>query len=97
MKMKAIKSFIVILAFVVVVAVGVCATFTGCGSANPTESKVVEEEPSMFVTVESNILWYVVYHRETKVMYTVSRGTYNLGNFTLLVNPDGTPMLYEGE
>ena len=69
--------------------------FTGC-SANPTESKVVEEAPSMFVMVESSAYWHVVYHRETKVMYAVSRGTYNWGNFTLLVNPDGTPMLYEG-
>ena len=97
MKMKAIKSFIVILAFVVVVAVGVCATFTGCGGANPTESKVVEEAPSMFVTVERANFWRVVYNRETKVMYVVSGGYYNMGTFTLLVNPDGTPMLYEGE
>lgn len=73
-----------------------CIIFTGCNE-NPTESKVVEETPSMFVVVESSMLWHVVYHRDTKVMYTVSRGSYNLGNFTLLVNPDGTPMLYEGE
>ena len=30
-------------------------------------------------------------------MYTISRGNINTGNFTLLVNPDGTPMLYEEE
>lgn len=73
-----------------------CVTFTGC-SKNPIESKVVEETPSMFVKVESSSYWCVVYHRETKVMYVVSTGYYNMGNFTLLVNPDGTPMLYEGE
>lgn len=73
-----------------------CIIFTGCDE-NPTESKVVEETPSMFVVIESNNLWYVVYHRETKVMYIISRGYYNQGNFTLLVSPDGTPMLYEGE
>lgn len=76
--------------------VALCIMFAGC-SSNPTESKVVEETPSMFVMVESNNSWYVVYHRETKVMYAVSKGYYNLGNFTLLVNSDGTPMLYEGE
>lgn len=92
MKMKAIKSFVVVLAFAVA-----CVMFTGCGNKNPTESKVVEEEPSMFVVVESGAYWNVLYHRETKVMYAVSRGYYNMGNFTLLVNPDGTPMLYEGE
>lgn len=88
-----IKTLVITLVFTVLVIAGV---ISGC-SANPTESKVVEEEPSMFVTVESNYLWYVVYHRETKVMYTISKGGYNMGSFTLLVNPDGTPMLYEGE
>lgn len=73
-----------------------CVTFTGC-CKNPTESKVVEETPSMFVKVESSSFWCVVYHRETKVMYAVSTGYYNMGNFTLLVNSDGTPMLYEEE
>lgn len=76
--------------------VALCIMFAGC-SSNPTESKVVEETPSMFVMVESSTYWYVVYHRETKVMYAVSRGTYNCGNFTLLVNADGSPMLYERE
>lgn len=80
----------------IALVVSLCIIFTGC-SSNPTESKVVEETPSMFVIVESSSYWYVVYHRETKVMYTISRGYYNMGNFTLLVNPDGTPMLYEGE
>lgn len=32
----------------------------------------------------------------TKVMYAISDGAHNYGNFTLLVNADGTPMLYEG-
>lgn len=93
--MNAIKTFAVALVLVVVV-LAVSTALSGC-SANPTESKVVEETPSMFVMVESSTYWYVVYHRETKVMYAVSRGTYNCGNFTLLVNADGSPMLYEGE
>lgn len=51
---------------------------------------------SMFVEVEGNSEFRVLYHRETKVMYAVSVGGYNRGNFTVLVNPDGSPMLYEG-
>lgn len=54
-----------------------------------------QQESSMFVQIEKTNFWEVVYHRETKVMYTVSRGMYNSGNFTLLVNPDGTPMIYK--
>lgn len=50
---------------------------------------------SMFVEIEDTSYWKVVYHRETKVMYVVSDGDYNHGTFTLLVNADGTPMLYE--
>lgn len=52
-----------------------------------------------FITIETNYnpSYDIVYHKDTKVMYAVSRGTRNTGNFTLLVNPDGTPMLYEAE
>ena len=67
---------------------------TGCGN---TVEKASTEEPSMFVEIERTGAWVVVYHKETKVMYTVSRGGYNSGNFTLLVNADGTPLLYDGE
>lgn len=88
-----IKTLVIAVVFAALVVAGV---LSGC-SSNPTESKVVEEEPSMFVVVESSGIWRVVYHRETKVMYAVSDGYYNKGAFTLLVNPDGTPMLYEGE
>lgn len=54
---------------------------------------------SMFVVVEKAAYWLVVYNKDTKVMYAVSYSPYsshNYGNFTLLVNPDGTPMIWEG-
>lgn len=47
--------------------------------------------------VEDMSTWKVVYHKKTKVMYAVSDGSYNYGTFTLLVNADGTPMIWEGE
>lgn len=50
---------------------------------------------SMFVIVECADYWFVVYNKDTKVMYAVSRGSDNRGNFTLLVNSDGTPMIWE--
>ena len=73
---------------------------TGCSSATVeregTAQKQEEKTTSMFVVVEEAGLWEVVYHRETKVMYVVSVSAYNYGNFTLLVDTDGTPMTWEG-
>jgi hypothetical protein len=55
------------------------------------------QSSSMFVVVERSDMWRIVYHKETKVMYAVSSYySDNCGNFTLLVNADGTPMLWEG-
>lgn len=67
-------------------------------SCNPSK---VEKQPrlnedSMFVLIENTGAWGVVYHKETKVMYAVSCGPYNLGTFTLLVDKDGKPLLYKG-
>lgn len=82
----------IISVFIAIICVTVLTFMTGCG----TEVELIEEtsETSMFVTVETTLTWSVVYHKTTKVMYVVSNGTYNHGNFTVLVNPDGTPMIY---
>lgn len=73
--------------------------FTGCDYADveTVNEQNTAEEPvkSMFVEVEHSGMWKVVYQRDTKVMYAVSGGGYSYGTFTLLVNPDGTPMIYE--
>lgn len=53
------------------------------------------ESISMFVEVESTTYWKVVYHKETRVMYTVNYGNYNCGTFTLLVDADGNPMIWD--
>lgn len=66
-----------------------------CGCGSKVERAYDAETPSMFVRVEYSTDWQVVYHRETRVMYAVSNGYRNSGNFTLLVNADGTPMLWE--
>lgn len=36
----------------------------------------------------------IVYDVNTGVMYAVSAGAYNSGNFSVLYNADGTPLLY---
>lgn len=55
-----------------------------------------ENEKSMFIVVERTMTWNVVYHKNTKVMYAVSSGSYNSGTFTMLCDKDGKPQLWEG-
>lgn len=66
---------------------------TGCGGPMCNS-----KDSNMFVYIQKadGYTYYdVVYHKDTKVMYVVSHSSYNIGTFTVLVNPDGTPMLYE--
>lgn len=69
-------------------------TFVGCGSNIDTvEDTKPKESSSMFVLVETGHLWdryNIVYHKETKVMYTVSGNTV----FTVMVDAEGKPLLY---
>ena len=78
----------IIALMIVVLAVAL----TGCSEVEDKTSDKTE-----FVVVESTSIWDIVYNKRTKVMYAVSQGTYNKGTFTLLVNADGTPMIWEGE
>ena len=69
----------------------------GCGTSY---NEIVDKNmPSMFIIVEGYGMdcFRIVYHRDTKVMYAISTGGYNAGNFTVLVNPDGSPMLWKGD
>lgn len=86
----------IISVFIAIICVTVFMFQTGCGTRKDVE--VIEEtsETSMFVTVEKTFEWEVVYHKTTKVMYVVSNGSSNYGDFTVLVNADGTPMIYGG-
>lgn len=82
------KKIIVLVAMMMVL-------LTGCGQE--VRSEFDEDSESMFVIVEETPSWRIVYHAGTKVMYAVSYGGYNSGNFTLLVNPDGSPMVWMEE
>lgn len=64
---------------------------SGCKAPVPKEYEI---KSSAFVLLEATSDWDIVYCADTKVMYSVSKGSYNRGTFTLLVNADGTPMVY---
>ena len=93
-----VKTVTKLIAFLMAIALCACL-FVGCeGSSVSTSSAYSEDTPSMFVTVEYvGDYWRVVYHKDTKVMYIVSAGSYNRGTFTVMLNSDGTPMIWEGE
>lgn len=75
------------------VIVTIVSSLVSCAAT--TKSSSGNQKTSMFIEVEATAYWKVVYHKDTKVMYAVSMGHDNYGNFTVLVNPDGSPMLYE--
>lgn len=68
---------------------------TGCG-VKP-EDKTSDKTISMFVLIENGDGYSVLYHRETKVMYIRAEYGTGSGYFTVMLNADGTPMLWEGE
>lgn len=88
--MKSNFGRIVAILLSIIIALSLCA-------CNGVESQIDGDKLSMFVKIENASGWLVVYHRDTKVMYVVSNGGYNVGDFTVLLNPDGTPMLYSGD
>ena len=70
----------------------------GCGARQLTQEEidgVTKSEFSMFIKVENGNVYNIVYHKNTKVMYAISNSGYGSGVFTVLLNADGTPMLYE--
>ena len=72
------------------------SVFAACTTVTLTSEEQEQEHESMFVVVETASLWTIVYHKETRVMYAVSFSSYNCGNFTLLVDAKGNPLLWDG-
>ena len=84
-----LAAFLIILSIVVM--------FTGRASTRAEATEVdVSNDGDTFVCIDSNYCCWIVYHKDTKVMYAISNGQYNRGTVTLLVNADGTPMIWEG-
>ena len=80
---------------IVIMLVLFCA---GCGATMQTTEDIKDEPTnvSMFVLIEQGDSYKIVYHKETKVMYAISTGYYNQGNFTIMLDADGKPLLWEG-
>ena len=92
MKLNSVKSKF-IATIIAIALVVVVLFFVGCDDTNNS----VKADDDVFVMVSKNFSYAVVYDRETKVMYAISDASYDQGNFTMLVNADGTPKLYKGE
>ena len=80
-----------------VVLVVLTLILAGCYANVEKDQEMLAKKTSMFVIVETPSGWNVVYDKETKVMYAVSWSSHNFGNFTMLVNSDGTPKLWKGD
>lgn len=72
--------------------IGPAMIFAGCSG-----EKAEASSNSRFMKIESNFEWIIYADRETGVMYAVSNGMYNHGTFTLLVDANGDPLIYEGD
>ena len=83
-----------LIAFLMAIALCACL-FVWCNSEPKVDENV--SKSSSFVIVEDANGYSVVYHKDTKVMYVYSTYSYNYANFCVLVNPDGTPMIWEGK
>ena len=82
-------------AFLIIVSI--MLTFAGCASVRAEATEIEDaDDGSTFVLVDADYYCWVVYHKGTRVMYVVSRAPNNIGTYTLLVNADGTPMIWEG-
>lgn len=81
----------------VLVILTFCLLLTGCGAKMESVADLDVSNESMFVLIEKTTNYKIVYHRDTKVMYAISNGGYNSGNFTVMLDPNGKPLLYQEE
>ena len=64
---------------------------SACKSNKP---QTMDFEDSRFVMIETTALYNVCYDKETNVMYTLSKGYYTNGVFTVMVDANGKPLKY---
>ena len=76
------------LASLMILSLSACAT--------KITNKTVKGESSRMVRIEEAVTYNIVYDKETRVMYVVSDGGRSYGVFTVLVDANGKPLLYEG-
>ena len=76
----------------VVFMMAMMLSLSACATKRTRET--VDGETSRMVYVEETGAYCIVYDKYTKVMYAVSNSAYNCGNFTLLVDANGNPLLH---
>jgi len=76
----------------IILLIATLIALPGCAATSVVKN--IQKE-SIFVHVESSNTYSVVYDKETKVMYAISHYGSGSGVFTLLVNADGSPKLWE--
>lgn len=81
----------------VIAILTLCLFLTGCGAKMESAADLDVSNKSMFVVVERGVCYTIVYHRDTKVMYAISCGYKNYGDFTVMVDEEGKPLLYQGD
>lgn len=88
------KKLIALIAAVLMIV----SVLTACGE-NPAENSAADDgasKESIFKMIEGKAGWSlyaICYCKDTKVMYSIS----DSGVLTLLVNPDGSPMIYQDD
>lgn len=69
------------------------AVLSGC---TMEQVKKPDNDQKMFLRYQRFGSGSVLVDRTTRVMYWISEGKDNCGSLTLLVNPDGSPKVWEG-
>lgn len=86
-----------LLAFLVAIALCACL-LVGCSRYYSDEYRVKNWANTGFTYIECKGCADYVYHNDTKVMYVFIRDIeYDSTGMSALLNPDGTPMVWEGE
>jgi len=79
---------LIVIAFIMLTMLSMTACIT------KSTSEAVKGETSRMIEIENTSTYRIVYDKYTGVMYAVSDGAYNYGTFTLLVDGNGDPLLY---
>lgn len=80
---------------VVLIITSILLLLVGCSESTKQSNKENTYEKYSFTTIMRSHDYNIVYQNETKVMYVMSTGYCNIGNFTVLVDENGKPMLYK--
>ena len=77
-----------LIAFLMAIVLCACL-FVGCNES------IVNTKNSNFVFIERDGQFEYVYHKDTGVVYVMYFNAYQAA-MTVMLNPDGTPMIWEG-